>query len=103
MTKEIKVNELEQVAGGTVGELEDLMSANTSGNILAEGGAHVPGFNNGAATTMRNRLSSLGIDADISLGFAGTGFGSKANKYTNKATGERMSHQEVLEVLKANS
>lgn len=103
MTKEIMANELEQVTGGTVSELEDLMSANTSGNILAEGGAHVPGFNNGAAVTMTNRLSSLGIDADISLGFAGTGFGSVANKYTNKETGAIMSHQEVLDVLKANS
>ena len=39
----------------------------------------------------------LGIEADISLGFAGTGIGSDPNTYFDKATGQPLTHQQVLD------
>lgn len=42
----------------------------------------------------------IGIKADISLGFAGTGIGSDPNTYIEKATGRRLSHAEVLQRIR---
>lgn len=59
--------------------------------------AHFPGANYGTAELIEEVLdSALGIDADIDLGFLGTGINSKPNKYIDKATGKSLTHQEVL-------
>ena len=103
MADNINENDLENVSGGYVNELADLMKAAHSGSVIAEGSAHVPGFNKGETVMMKNKLRSLGIDAQIDLGVAGTGLYSGKNKYTNIATGESMTHAEVLAILQANS
>lgn len=101
MTKDIKTNELENVSGGTVNELADLVRAVSNGSDYAASSAHAPAFNKVEACMIKDRLRDLGIKADISIGLVGTGFLSSPNTYTNIATGEKMSHIEVLSVLQA--
>lgn len=101
MNNEIKVNELEQVSGGTVSELADLMNVISGGNDYAAGTAHAPIVNKVEAIEMKKKLKSLGIDAKIDLGLAGTGLFSSPNVYTNIETGERMTHMQVMGVLQA--
>ena len=107
MTKEMKLqNEvltmesLDGISGGTVGELEDLTKAMVSNPTLKKLGSfdtHVPGANRILADQVENILQKdLKIDADISLGFLGTGAGSKNNTYRDMTTGQYISHQEVL-------
>ena len=107
MTKEMKLqNEvltmesLDGISGGTVGELEDLTKAMVSNPTLKKLGSfdtHVPGANRILADQVEKILQKdLKIDADISLGFLGTGAGSKNNTYRDMTTGKYISHQEVL-------
>ena len=107
MTKEMKLQNdvltmenLDEVSGGTVGELEDLTKAMVSNPVLKVLGTfetHVPGINRIMANQVENILSeNLNIEADISLGFLGTGLGSDPNTYTDRKTGQAISHQEVL-------
>ena len=104
MTKELKAKELEQVNGGTVEELADIMSAFSSGNEIARNSAYVPGVNAAAAYEMRRQLKNdYGIKADISIGIGGTDYCSDPNEYTEIATGRSMSHIEVLSVIQADS
>ena len=42
----------------------------------------------------------LDIDADISLGFAGTGIGSNPNTYIDMKTGKRLTHAEVIDRIR---
>ena len=42
----------------------------------------------------------MGIEADISVGFCGTGIGSKNNTYKDKETGKSLTHAEVLNRIK---
>ena len=42
----------------------------------------------------------LDIDADISLGFAGTGIGSDPNTYIDMKTGKRLTHAEVIDRIR---
>ena len=94
--------ELEQVAGGTVGELADLTEAMLDKwPVLAkfgQGAAHVPGANRALANEVENVLRrDLGIEADISLGFCGTGADSDPNRYKEISTGRSLTHSEVLD------
>lgn len=105
-TKQIGLDELEMVSGGTVKEFEQLMNAIAGNPILGEAGGlicgHIPGVNNGMAALVESILENrLGIEADISLGFAGTGIGSDPNTYKDIATGQPLSHQQVLEKIRA--
>ena len=102
MTKEIKTDELEQVNGGTLNELAQLMKADSGSDIIGSTG-YLAGFNTRAAKIMENRLESLGIEADIDIGIAGLGLNEKPNKYTDMATGESLSHLAAVSVLQANS
>ena len=101
MNNEIKVNELEQVSGGTVSELAELMNVISGGNDYAAGTAHAPIVNKVEAIEMKKKLKSLGIDAKIDLGLAGTGLFSDPNKYTDIATGEPLTHKQVMALLLA--
>ena len=97
--------ELEKVAGGTVGELEDLTGAMLSNWSVLEkfgkGAAHVPGTNHLLAREITNILKNdLEISADIDLGWGGTGMGSGANTYKDISTGRKLSHGEVLDRIK---
>ena len=100
--REIELKDLETVSGGTVEELEELIEAYTKNPYLGEAAGlicgHIPGVNNGMAALVESSLGNkLGIEADISLGFAGTGIGSDPNTYFDKATGQRLTHQQVLD------
>ena len=110
MTNEMKLqNEvltmgaLDVVSGGTVGELEDLTKAMVSNPTLKKLGSfdsHVPGANRIIADQVEGVLQKdLKIDANISLGFLGTGAGSKNNTYRDMTNGQYISHQEVLDRL----
>ena len=100
--KTLEMEELEVVSGGTVTELDELIKAfmgnSYFGDLSGLFGGHVPGANYAIAALLEESLeSNLGIKADISLGFAGTGIGSDPNKYIEKSTGRRLSHSEVLQ------
>ena len=99
--REIELKDLETVSGGTVGEFDELIEAYTKDPYLGEAAGlicgHIPGVNNGMAALVESSLRNrLGIEADISLGFAGTGIGSDPNAYFDKATGQPLRHQQVL-------
>ena len=103
--REIELKDLETVSGGTVGEFEELIEAYTNNPYLGEAAGlicgHIPGVNNGLAALVESSLGDkLGIEADISLGFAGTGIGSDPNTYFDKATGQPLTHQQVLDRIK---
>ena len=104
-TFEIELKDLETVSGGTVGELDELIEAYIKNPYLGEAGGlicgHIPGVNNGMAALVESILENrLGIEADISLGFAGTGIGSYPNTYFDKATGQPLTHQQVLDRIR---
>ena len=96
--------ELEKVAGGTVKELEELTEAivsNSTLKFLGKANSHVPGANRLVADAVEGILKDqLNIDADISLGFLGTGAGSSKNTYRDMKTGQYITHQDVLDRIK---
>jgi len=101
-TYEIELKDLDTVSGGTVTEFEQLLKAIINNPLVAQAGGlvcgHIPGVNNGMAALVESILEDrLGIEADISLGFAGTGIGSDPNTYFDKATGQPLTHQQVLD------
>ena len=97
-------NELSQVAGGTVKEFEELLSAfddNKHIKRFYKVTTHLPVANSAAATFVESFMSDrMGIDANISLGVGGTGLFSKHNTYREISTGRALSHGEVLERIK---
>ena len=106
MLKEMKakkINEaaLEQVAGGTVKEFEELLSA-VSDNIIVRGAAkldsHTPVANAYIARVIEKQLLNIGLEADIDLGWGGTGIGSKHNKY--RLNGKDISHKEACDYVR---
>ena len=102
---ELGMNDLEIVSGGTVREFDDLVYEFVQIPVLADlcGTAvgHVPGANNVAAYAVELGLEEyLGIKADISLGFCGTGIGSDPNKYIEISTGKSLSHAEVIQRIR---
>ncbi len=101
MKKELEYKDLEMINGATVGELADLANAFSSGNKILTNSAHTPLVNAATAYEVRRKLKQLGIQANISTGIAGTGYFSDPNEYTNIATGERMTHWEVVSIIQA--
>ncbi len=100
--REIELKDLETVSGGTVGEFEQLLNTIIANPLVSKASGlicgHIPGVNNGMAALVEHILDErLGIEADISLGFAGTGIGSDPNTYFDKATGQPLTHQQVLD------
>ncbi len=98
--------ELEKVAGGTVGELEDLVVAILDKypgmKELSVVAVHTPGGNRLVADEVEKILKrDLNIDADISLGVGGTGLWSRSNYYRDISSGKRLSHGEVLKRIAA--
>ena len=99
--------ELDNVAGGTIGELEDLAVAlmkklPTSSlrglKIDGSASAHIPGMNVVLGDAVLLILEkSMGIHARLSLGVAGTGFNSEKNTYTEISTGKTLTHKEVID------
>ena len=101
-------DELEQVAGGTIGEFKDLIQAITENVKIPEivkklgvAEANVPIINKTIASGIESILQDrYGIDADIRLGMLDIGIFSKNNKYTDIATGKSLTHQEVLKRIR---
>ena len=102
LTNEVmSFEELDNVAGGTVSELEDLTKALLEKypvmKQLGVVSVHTPGGNRLVANEVVKILKrDMGIDADISLGVGGTGLWSSKNHYREISTGKYLSHQEVL-------
>ena len=64
---------------------------------LGKGKAHVLGANHLMAKEITRLLKDkMGIEANIDLGWGGLGIGSKSNTYKEIATGNSLSHEEVL-------
>lgn len=116
MTKEITINinneeimsleQLDAVAGGTVDEFDELVTAFAKHPALKHAvglAVHVPGANELTTDLVQRALYQIGIEADIDLGLCGTGIMSKPNKYTSVATGASLSHEEVLARIKRSS
>lgn len=103
-TAKLSKDELTKVAGGTVKEFEELLSAfddNKHIKRFYKVTTHLPAANNAAATFVESFMSDkMGIDANISLGVGGTGLFSKHNTYSEIGTGRALSHGEVLERVK---
>lgn len=90
--------ELDNVVGGTVDELNGLVSAcakNPTLTHMTDFGFHMTMANSAVAKLMERALDQIGIKADISVGYAGTGIGSKHNTYIDKSTGNSLSQAEV--------
>ena len=97
--------ELEQIAGGTVKQLEDLAVAlsekskfvlNWSPGQTAV--AHIPGANAILAKSVKDVLrDNYKIEANIDLGWIGLGWASENNTYKDMTTGKTLTHKEVLD------
>ena len=96
--------EMEKVSGGTIAELKELSDAilgNSKLKILGKMESHVPLLNREIADIVENTLKDhVNVDADISLGFLGTGVKSKKNTYRDFKTRQILTHQEVLNRIK---
>ena len=100
--------ELDNVAGGTLGQMQDLMSAIVEvesgssglGDFAAGAGCFLPGMNEIEKSIVKKALSMIGIDAKIDIGWLGYGICSEDNVYTDKKTGKSLSHEEVLSRIK---
>ena len=91
-------NELNQVAGGTIKELEELVEAC---GAMATFQTHVPISNKADAAYVKDYLrDKIGIEANISIGVVGTGLFSKHNTYKDIYTGRSLTHKEVLERIR---
>ena len=93
--------ELNEVAGGTVKEFDELLSA-VSDNPIVRGAAkldsHTPVANTLMARVIEKQLLNIGLEADIDLGWGGTGIGSKHNKY--RLNGKDISHKEACDYIR---
>ncbi len=101
--KKLNLAAMENVTGGTVKEFEELVTTMAPTGILKHFGkisAHLPIGNEKSAEVVTSVLKGVGIEAHIDLGWAGTGIGSGNNIYVNMNTGERMTHKEVLDIVK---
>lgn len=105
--------ELDVVAGGTLTEVNQLADAFArKGGKLGEIAADIHSALNSKSglagpvnillrEAVGKGLGELGISSDLSVGFLGTGAGSKANKYSYN--GKSITHAEVLKIIEAAS
>lgn len=103
--REMSLDELENVAGGTVKQLNDLIWATCNNPKFPFVGAvawgHVPFMSSASATLFEVFLSECyDIEAGINVGFFGTGMGSGPNTYRDKKTGKVLTHAEVVAKIK---
>ena len=107
MTNEMMTMEqLDNVAGGTIAELKELVGALQSNSVargLGKAYSHIPGVSEAIKYGVARDLFNMGIESDISVGFCGTGAWSKNNKYWDISNGgfKPMTHAQVLERIKA--
>lgn len=106
-----KINdfELNKVAGGTLKEFKELFNAYENKGKVKEmvaeltcPGSYIPYEDRNilfARVVEKALKQDFNIDAYISVGFCGTGFRSVPNTYS--LNGKTLSHQEVLNIVKA--
>ena len=102
----MSAEQLDQVAGGTIAELKELVEALQSNSVargLGKAYSHIPGVSEAIKYGVARDLFNMGIESDISVGFCGTGIGFKNNKYWDISNGgfKPMTHAQVLEKIKA--
>ncbi len=96
-SKKVSADQLEDVAGGTFAEANDIHVAFGAGKkLLEEKGC---GWWTRYMASDEDKLAALGIDANNSTGLA-YGIGSRNNTYRDKETGQMILHSEVIEYLK---
>lgn len=83
--------------------MAELVQAALGDNDILTSSAHSPIVNEALAVEVKRRLRQLGVNMKSHTGIIGTGLFSSPNEYTNIATGERMTHLQVLGLLQAKS
>ena len=98
--------QLDEVAGGKLKELQELTDELID-NLFLKGMAAFSGSLPFSSKLMKSEvtkiLDKIGIEANIdvnTLGFFSFGIGEKNNTYKDKATGESLTHQQVLNRIK---
>ena len=107
--------QLDNISGGTVTEFTEIYAAlekqaGVAGKVsegLRKVLDHLPGgkigeaaWRNAAAPLAEKALKECyGVNADMSIGFVGTGIGESGNKYSRN--GQALTHQEVLGIINA--
>ncbi len=86
--KKLAADELDAISGGRVQEYKELQSALTKNPSVVALNA-----GDDDAVTI---LDKMGISADINTGLLGTGINSKTNVYKDKATGQTLTHEQVI-------
>ncbi len=92
----LNLNALNQVSGGTIKELEGLIKA--YGKDILEGFGPYSGISNTnivKAEVMEGILDKMGISADISVGWRGTGFRQRKNTYFDNTANRNLTQTEV--------
>ncbi|MBR3498239.1 MAG: hypothetical protein IKO05_04525 [Selenomonadaceae bacterium] len=105
-TEMMTMEQLDNVAGGTIAELKELVGAMQSNSFIRGFGkvcSHIPAVSEAIKYGVARDLFNMGIESDISFGFCGLGIGSKNNKYWDISNGgfKPMTHAQVLEKIKA--
>ena len=92
--------ELDQVAGGTVAEFDEICSAMANNPFVKKilgASSHMPVGNVINKEVVKYFLKeNLNIEADISIGVLGTGIGSYHNTYKDLTEKRYLTHAEVI-------
>ncbi|MBR6707172.1 MAG: hypothetical protein IKI84_10900 [Clostridia bacterium] len=102
MMRKLTLDEMETVSAGTVGEMNEILTALIKNGVFRTAvsvASHIPGLDQKVLQCVVNSLAKMGIKAEFDLGFAGTDLGSGANKYFSLADGRAMNHREVLSAI----
>ena len=104
--KKLTMEDMEQVAGGTVTELEKLVRAGLSSinpnlRTVCAKLARTPIAAVAEAYAMESVLKDMGIKANISVGFCGTGIASKPNTYYDTKEQRSLTQSEVEDRLRS--
>ena len=97
--------QLNQVAGGTRKELDELISAVVDNSFLSgveKGASRFIEFSGTVKDAVIKDLDKAGIKATIDTGYI-FGIGEKNNTYIDKVTGQSLTHAQALDKIKAYS
>lgn len=98
MNKEIQLEELDRVSGGTVKEFKELLTVyNASTGSGASAVSEIPYINSCYAPEFEDiLLDKYGVYSFISVGMLGSDLFSDPNIYVDTATGKELTHAEVV-------
>jgi hypothetical protein len=92
--KKLSFDELNNVAGGTLREVNQLSAAFRQSKVFGHLYSYL------LANLHEATLDKIGIVAKTSEGFCGIGAGSVNNTYKEKSTGKMILHEEVIEYIR---